>query len=79
MAVARYRQKHAPLNHHDANDDRREKGSFLPKNWCIGLPSLVPEKATGVDSGSSRLKHMVASELSVMHLYEIAKVKQADP
>ncbi|KAI5328688.1 hypothetical protein L3X38_028085 [Prunus dulcis] len=36
---------------------------------------LVPEKATG----SSRLKHVVASELSVRHLYEIAKVKQSDP
>ncbi|KAL6274235.1 hypothetical protein ACE6H2_024927 [Prunus campanulata] len=37
------------------------------------------KKATGVDSGSSRPKHVVASELSVRHLYEIAKVKQSDP
>ncbi|CAB4279690.1 unnamed protein product [Prunus armeniaca] len=48
--------------------ERRE--AFCPR---IGV------LATGVDSGSSRLKHVVASELSVRHLYEIAKVKQADP
>ncbi|KAL6290313.1 hypothetical protein ACE6H2_007823 [Prunus campanulata] len=36
------------------------------------------KKTTCVDSGSSRLKHVVASELSVRHLYEIAKVKQSD-
>ncbi|BFG41827.1 hypothetical protein CerSpe_281020 [Prunus speciosa] len=37
------------------------------------------KKATGVESGSSRPGHVVASKLSVRHVYEIAKVKQSDP
>ncbi|KAI5345641.1 hypothetical protein L3X38_013518 [Prunus dulcis] len=41
-------------------------------NWYL-------RKATSLDSGSSRLKHVVASELSLRHVYEIAKVNQSDP
>ncbi|ONI06818.1 hypothetical protein PRUPE_5G083000 [Prunus persica] len=50
-------------------------------NFTVKSPSVswYLKKGTGVDSGSSRLKHVVASELSVRHLYEIAKVKQSEP
>ncbi|BFG22010.1 hypothetical protein CerSpe_082840 [Prunus speciosa] len=41
-------------------------------NWYL-------KKATGIDSGSSQLKRVVASELSVRHVYEISKMKQSDP
>lgn len=37
------------------------------------------KKAAGIDSGSGRAGHVVASTLTLKHIYEIAKVKQADP
>ena len=37
------------------------------------------KKAAGIDSGSGRPGHVVASTLSLKHVYEIAKVKQSDP
>nr|GEW31126.1 54S ribosomal protein L19, mitochondrial [Tanacetum cinerariifolium] len=37
------------------------------------------KKAAGIESGSGRAGHVVASTLNLKHIYEIAKVKQADP
>ncbi|CAD5189052.1 unnamed protein product [Musa acuminata subsp. malaccensis] len=37
------------------------------------------KKAAGVESGSGRPGHVVASSITVRHVYEIAKIKQADP
>ncbi|GJY64893.1 54S ribosomal protein L19, mitochondrial-like protein [Tanacetum coccineum] len=37
------------------------------------------KKAAGIESGSGRAGHVVASTLTLKHIYEIAKVKQADP
>ncbi|XP_043702179.1 54S ribosomal protein L19, mitochondrial-like [Telopea speciosissima] len=37
------------------------------------------KKAAGIDSGSSRPGHVVASVLTPQHIYEIAKIKQSDP
>ncbi|PQM42526.1 54S ribosomal protein L19 mitochondrial [Prunus yedoensis var. nudiflora] len=48
---------------------------FMVKSPSV---SWYLKKATGVDSGSSRPNHVIASELSV-RVYEIAKVKQSDP
>lgn len=36
-------------------------------------------EAAGIESGSGRTGHVVASTLTLKHIYEIAKVKQSDP
>ncbi|KAM0970091.1 hypothetical protein EV1_017990 [Malus domestica] len=49
--------------------------------FTVRSPSVTwyLKKAAGIESGSSRPGHTVASTLSVRHVYEIAKVKQSDP
>ncbi|CAN6680619.1 hypothetical protein ACFX13_018481 [Malus domestica] len=49
--------------------------------FTVRSPSVTwyLKKAAGIESGSSRPGHAVASTLSVRHVYEIAKVKQSDP
>ncbi|KAL9679341.1 hypothetical protein QQ045_017199 [Rhodiola kirilowii] len=37
------------------------------------------KKAAGIESGSGRSGHVVASTVTLKHVYEIAKVKQSDP
>ncbi|XP_071724413.1 uncharacterized protein [Rutidosis leptorrhynchoides] len=37
------------------------------------------KKAAGIDFGSGRAGHVVASTVTLKHVYEIAKVKQSDP
>ncbi|KAI3668889.1 hypothetical protein L6452_40106 [Arctium lappa] len=37
------------------------------------------KKAAGIESGSRMPGHVVASKLTLKHIYEIAKVKQSDP
>jgi large subunit ribosomal protein L11 len=49
--------------------------------FTVKSPSVTwyLKKAAGVESGSSRPSHEVASTITLKHLYEIAKVKQSDP
>ncbi|KAL6533515.1 hypothetical protein OROMI_027627 [Orobanche minor] len=37
------------------------------------------KKAAGIESGSSRPGHLIASTITLNHVYEIAKIKQSDP
>ncbi|PQQ15310.1 54S ribosomal protein L19 mitochondrial [Prunus yedoensis var. nudiflora] len=64
--------------HTHGGDPDGLQGQHLRVHGKSPSVSWYLKKATGLDSGSSRPKHMVASELSVRHLYEIAKVKQSD-
>ncbi|XP_047318098.1 54S ribosomal protein L19, mitochondrial-like [Impatiens glandulifera] len=49
--------------------------------FVVKSPSVTwyLKKAAGVESGSSRPGHVVASTVTLKHVYEIAKVKQSDP
>lgn len=49
--------------------------------FTVRSPSVTwyLKKAAGIESGSSRPGHVVASTVTLRHIYEIAKVKQADP
>jgi large subunit ribosomal protein L11 len=49
--------------------------------FTVKSPSVTwyLKKAAGVESGSSRPSHEVASTITLRHVYEIAKVKQSDP
>jgi len=49
--------------------------------FTVKSPSVTwyIKKAAGIESGSSRPGHIVATSISLRHVYEIAKVKQTDP
>lgn len=49
--------------------------------FTVKSPSVTwyLKKAAGIERGSRRPGHFVASTLSLKHIYEIAKVKQSDP
>ncbi|WRX08996.1 Large ribosomal subunit protein uL11 [Theobroma cacao] len=49
--------------------------------FTVKSPSVTwyLKKAVGLVSGSSWPSHVIATTLSVRHIYEIAKVKQSDP
>ncbi|XP_039003772.1 54S ribosomal protein L19, mitochondrial-like [Hibiscus syriacus] len=49
--------------------------------FTVKSPSVTwyPKKTAGIESGSSRPGHVIATTLSVRHIYEIAKIKQSDP
>ncbi|KAF8412414.1 hypothetical protein HHK36_000378 [Tetracentron sinense] len=49
--------------------------------FTVKSPSVTwyLKKAAGIESGSSRPGHVVASVVTLKHIYEIAKVKQSDP
>ncbi|KAG0476756.1 hypothetical protein HPP92_013131 [Vanilla planifolia] len=49
--------------------------------FIVKSPSVtwLLKKAAGIESGSSRPGHVVASSLTLRHVYEIAKLKQSDP
>jgi len=49
--------------------------------FTVKSPSVTwyLKKAAGIESGSGRPGHVVASTLTLKHVYEIAKVKQSDP
>ncbi|RWW59828.1 hypothetical protein BHE74_00033208 [Ensete ventricosum] len=49
--------------------------------FIVKSPSVTwfLKNAAGVESGSGRPGHVVASSITVRHVYEIAKIKQADP
>lgn len=49
--------------------------------FTVKSPSVTwyLKKAAGIESGSSRPGHITASSIMLAHVYEIAKVKQADP
>ncbi|XP_030464182.1 54S ribosomal protein L19, mitochondrial [Syzygium oleosum] len=49
--------------------------------FTVKSPSVTwyLKKAAGVESGSGRPGHEVASTIGLKHVYEIAKVKQSDP
>lgn len=49
--------------------------------FTVKSPSVTwfIKKAAGIESGSSRPGHVVASSISIRHVFEIAKVKQSDP
>ncbi|KAF6169643.1 hypothetical protein GIB67_004035 [Kingdonia uniflora] len=49
--------------------------------FTVRSPSVTwyLKKAAGIESGSGRAGHEVASTLTLKHIYEIAKVKQSDP
>lgn len=49
--------------------------------FTVKSPSVTwyLKKAAGIESGSGRPGHVVATTLSLKHIYEIAKVKQSDP
>ncbi|KAK8995558.1 hypothetical protein V6N11_075828 [Hibiscus sabdariffa] len=49
--------------------------------FTVKSPSVTwyLKKAAGIESGSSRPGHVIATTLSVRHIYEIAKIKQSDP
>ncbi|KAJ0096966.1 hypothetical protein Patl1_29286 [Pistacia atlantica] len=49
--------------------------------FTVKSPSVTwyLKKVAGIESGSGRPGHVVASTLSLKHIYEIAKVKQSDP
>ncbi|GAB2279931.1 hypothetical protein Dimus_014566 [Dionaea muscipula] len=50
-------------------------------DFTVKSPSVTwyLKKAAGIDLGSSRPGHLTASTVTLKHVYEIAKVKQADP
>lgn len=49
--------------------------------FIVKSPSVTwyLKKAAGIESGSGRPGHVSASTITVKHVYEIAKIKQADP
>ncbi|RVX21390.1 54S ribosomal protein L19, mitochondrial [Vitis vinifera] len=49
--------------------------------FTVKSPSVTwyLKKAAGIELGSGRPGHVVASSVTVKHIYEIAKVKQSDP
>jgi len=49
--------------------------------FTIKSPSVswYLKKAAGIESGSTRPGHIVASGITLKHVHEIAKVKQTDP
>ncbi|KAK2999507.1 hypothetical protein RJ639_023287 [Escallonia herrerae] len=49
--------------------------------FTVRSPSVTwyLKKAAGIESGSGRPGHVVASTITMKHVYEIAKVKQSDP
>ncbi|XP_075653027.1 uncharacterized protein LOC142623485 [Castanea sativa] len=49
--------------------------------FIVKSPSVTwyLKKAAGIESGSSRPSHVVASSVTLKHVYEIAKIKQSDP
>lgn len=49
---------------------------FVVKSPAV---SWYLKNAAGIESGSSRPGHAVASTITLKHVYEIAKVKKEDP
>ncbi|KAJ3690067.1 hypothetical protein LUZ61_019231 [Rhynchospora tenuis] len=49
--------------------------------FIVKSPSVTwfLKKAAGIESGSGRAGHVSVSTISLRHVYEIAKIKQADP
>lgn len=49
--------------------------------FTVKSPSVTwyLKKAAGIELGSGRPGHVVASSVTLKHIYEIAKVKQSDP
>ncbi|PON70691.1 Ribosomal protein [Trema orientale] len=49
--------------------------------FTVKSPSVTwyLKKAAGIELGSGRPGHVIATTLSLKHIYEIAKVKQSDP
>ncbi|KAJ3682406.1 hypothetical protein LUZ60_014979 [Juncus effusus] len=49
--------------------------------FTVKSPSVTwfLKKAAGIESGSGRPGHVSVTEIGLRHVYEIAKIKQADP
>ncbi|KAJ6851916.1 54S ribosomal protein L19, mitochondrial-like [Iris pallida] len=49
--------------------------------FVVKSPSVTwyLKRAAGIESGSGRPGHVVASSITLTHVYEIAKMKQSDP
>ncbi|KAL6338986.1 hypothetical protein AAG906_024137 [Vitis piasezkii] len=50
-------------------------------DFTVKSPSVTwyLKKAAGIELGSGRPSHVVASSVTVKHIYEISKVKQSNP
>ncbi|KAF5204760.1 mitochondrial ribosomal protein L11 [Thalictrum thalictroides] len=45
----------------------------------VSFSHMVPQEGNRYESGSRRPGHIVASTLTLKHIYEIAKIKQSNP